>query len=404
MRFDSISPTWKKVLSYVAVALAASALTFVICLSRPPQVNYTSTGVISNSQDKLNEIRKIIKDRYIGDVTDDELIEAAAAAMLEATGDQWSYYMNEDEYKLYTEDTKNAYEGIGVTVNASKFNGGFLIEEVERDSGAAIAGIKVGDVITQVNGVSTDEMTIDEARNKIRGKKGTTVELTLNRNGEDLVLLISRGPVAVFVAGGELLENNIGLVTIANFDDRCKIEVVNTIEDLIEQGAEALIFDVRFNPGGYKSELVDLLDYLLPEGVLFTSETYDGERTEDTSNAECLEMPMAVLINDLSYSAAEFFAAALEEYDWAKTIGEHTTGKGYFQTNFTLSDGSAVHLSVGKYFTPKGISLAEVGGIAPNIAVEIDEELKEEIRKGTVEPVDDPQIQAAVDYLMEKLN
>lgn len=404
MRFDRISPTWKKVISYVAVALAASALTFVICLSRPPQVNYTSTGVISNSQDKLNEIRKIIKDRYIGDVTDEELIEAAAAAMLEATGDQWSYYMNKDEYKLYTEDTKNAYEGVGVTVNANKYNGGFLIEEVERDSGAALAGINVGDVITHVNGVSTDEMTLDEARTNIRGKKGTTVELTLNRNGEPLVLLVSRGPVAVFVAGGELLDNNIGLVTIANFDDRCKIEVVKTIEDLIAQGAEALIFDVRFNPGGYKSELVDLLNYLLPEGVLFTSETYDGERTEDTSDAQCLEMPMAVLVNDKSYSAAEFFAAALEEYGWAKTIGEHTTGKGYFQTNFTLSDGSAVHLSVGKYFTPKGVSLAEVGGIAPSITVDIDEDIKEEIRKGTVEPADDPQIQAAVDYLLEKLN
>lgn len=403
MRFD-IPPIWKKVISYVAVAVIASALTFAICLSRPPQVNYTSTGLISNSQDKLNEIRKIIKECYIGEITDDELIEAAAAAMLEATGDQWSYYMSKDEYKLYTEDTKNAYEGIGVTVNSNKYNGGFLIEVVEKDSGAALAGIKVGDVITHVNGVSTDEMNIDEARNKIRGKKGTTVELTLNRNGQELVLLVSRGPVAVLVADGELLDDDIGLVTIANFDDRCEVEVIGEIEELIDQGAKALIFDVRFNPGGYKSELVGLLDYILPEGVLFTSETYDGERTEDTSDARCLEMPMAVLVNDNSYSAAEFFAAALDEYDWAETVGQHTTGKGYFQTNFTLDDGSAVHLSVGKYFTPKGVSLAEVGGIAPGIEVEMDEDMIEELRKGTLEPADDPQIQAAVDYLLGKMN
>ncbi|MBO5867472.1 MAG: PDZ domain-containing protein, partial [Oscillospiraceae bacterium] len=210
MFFDRISPTWKKVLSYVGVALAASALTFLICLSRPPQVNYTSTGVITNSQDKLNEIRKLIKERYIGDVDDDVLIEAAAKAMLEATGDQWSYYMDKQEYKYYTEDTNNAYEGIGVTVNQSKYNGGFLIEAVEENGGAALAGIKVGDVIIAVEGVSTDTMTIDEARNKIRGKKGTTVELTLNRNGQQMVLLVSRGPVAVFVAGGEMLEDNIG--------------------------------------------------------------------------------------------------------------------------------------------------------------------------------------------------
>ena len=395
MFFDRISPTWKKVLSYVAVALAASALTFLICLSRPPQVNYTSTGVITNSQDKLNEIRKLIKERYIGDVDDDVLIEAAAKAMLAATGDQWSYYMDKQEYKYYTEDTNNAYEGIGVTVNQSKYNGGFLIEVVEENGGAALAGIKVGDVIIAVEGVSTDAMTIDEARNKIRGKKGTTVELTLNRNGQQMVLLVSRGPVAVFVAGGEMLEDNIGLVTIANFDDRCKIEVTKAIEKLVDQGAEAFIIDVRNNPGGYKSELVELLDYLLPEGVLFTSETYNGERTEDYSDASCLEMPMAVLINANSYSAAEFFAAALEEY---------TTGKGYFQSNFTLSDGSAIHLSVGKYFTPKGVSLAEAGGITPSVTVDVDEEMEEAIRTDTLDPVDDPQIQAAVDYLLDQID
>ena len=404
MFFDGRTIDWKKILSYVLVAVLASALTFVICLSRPPQVNYTSSGVISDSHDKLNEIRRLVKDRYIGEVDDDALIEAAAAAMLEATGDEWSYYMNKSEYKLYTEDTTNAYEGIGVTVASSKYNGGFMIEVVDQGGGAALAGIKVGDVIIAVEGDSTDEMTVDEARTRIRGKKGTSVELTLSRNGEQMTLLVSRGPVGIFVAGGEMLDNNIGLVTIANFDDRCQKEVTKAVEKLIIEGAEALIFDVRNNPGGYKSELVNLLDYLLPEGLLFTSLTYDDEKTEDFSDEKCLQMPMAVLINDKSYSAAEFFAAALDEYDWATTFGEHTTGKGYFQTNFTLSDGSAIHLSIGKYFTPKGVSLAETGGIAPNVEVEIDEEMEEAIRKGTVEPVDDPQIQAAVEHLLEKLN
>lgn len=404
MRFDRISPAWRKALSYIAVALAASALTFIVCLSRPSVVNYSSTGVISAGDDKLNEIREIIKECYIGEIDDDALIEAAAAAMMEATGDPWGFYMNESEYKLYVEDTQNVYEGIGVTVQSGKYNGGFMIDSVEANSGAAVAGIKAGDVITHVEGVSTAEMSIDEAREKIRGKKGTTVELTISRGNESMVLLVSRGPVAVFVAGGEMLDDNIGLVTIANFDERCEKEVTAAVESLIEQGATALIFDVRNNPGGYKSELVNILDYLLPEGLLFKSESYDGTTSEDYSDAKCLEMPMAVLVNENSYSAAEFFAAALEEYDWAVTVGQHTTGKGYFQTNFVLKDGSALHLSVGKYFTPKGVGLAEVGGIAPNIEVEVEEDIAKQILAGTLAPEDDPQVQAAVEALLEKTN
>ncbi len=163
-----------------------------------------------------------------------------------------------------------------------------------------------------------------------------------------------------------------GLVTIENFEARASEETLEAIDARMEQGAKGLIFDVRFNPGGYTTELVKILDYLLPEGPLFRRESYDGQTSVDYSDAQCVDLPMAVLANKSSYSAAEFFAAALQEYDAAVVVGEQTTGKGYYQNTFRLVDGSAVAISTGKYFTPKGESLAGVG-VMPDVPVKLDQ-------------------------------
>ena len=162
---------------------------------------------------------------------------------------------------------------------------------------------------------------------------------------------------------------------------------------LLEQGAEKLIFDVRGNFGGYVHEMVYALDYLLPEGPLFRSVNYKGVEDVEKSDADCLDLPMAVLINGNTYSAAEFFAAALSEYDWAVTVGEPTCGKGYYQTTIQLGDGSAVQLSVGAYTTPNGVNLTEAGGLKPDVPVAPAQTFV------TVE--EDPQIQAAIEALSE---
>ena len=159
---------------------------------------------------------------------------------------------------------------------------------------------------------------------------------------------------------------------------------------------------MRYNPGGYAHEMVELLDYLLPEGELFITEDYLGNRQVDSSDANCLDMPMVVLVNEDSYSAAEFFASALRDYEWATVVGGKTIGKGYFQQALMLSDGSAVNLSVGKYYTRSGISLAEQGGLTPDVPVEVDEEMYMNIYYGTVADADDPQLQAAVKVLTQK--
>lgn len=379
-----------RALSYVLVAVLSSMLTLFLAPSGENQ--------------KLAQIRWLIDTYYIGEYTEEDLYDGAAHGMVAGTGDQWSYYIPASEYASYVEQMQNAYVGIGVTITQPEDAEGFLIQKVEPNGGAYEAGILAGDIIIRVEDQDAKQLGTDGAAILIKGAEGSQVSVTVLRGEEELTFSVTRKLVQVEVARGELLPGGIGLVTIANFDDRCSQETLAAIESLRQQGAKALLFDVRFNPGGYRHELEAVLDYLLPEGTIFHAVSYNGEEDKTMSDAECLEMPMAVLVNEDSYSAAEFFAAALQEYGWANVVGTPTTGKGYFQSTFDLSDGSAVNLSIGKYFTPvKGISLAEVGGLQPDLIEKVDEELYYKLYAGTVAPEEDPQIQAAVKLLQEEI-
>ena len=376
------------ILSHVLVALIAVAITLGIVFAS-----------LTGGQSKLEQLQALIGDKYIDDVDWDAIEDAAAGAMVDALGDRWSYYMSAEEYLSYVEQSNNAYVGVGITVEARADGKGLNVMAVATGGPAEEAGIQLGDVIIAVEGVSTIGVDVNTIRDLIRGEAGTEVKLTVTRGGTTLDFTVARRNIQTPVATGTLLEGNIGLVTIENFDARCASETIAAIESLMAQGAEKLIFDVRYNPGGYKDELVQILDYLLPEGVLFRSEYYDGSTSTDKSDEKCLDIPMAVLVNGGSYSAAEFFAAALREYDVAAVIGEKTTGKGYFQSVFRLKDGSAVGLSIGKYYTPNGVSLEGVG-IDPDVKVEIvSADIAQKLYYGTLNPMEDPQILAAMALL-----
>ena len=300
-----------------------------------------------------------------------------------------------EEYEAHREVAENAYVGVGMTIQATEEGIGFLILDVVPGGPAEEAGIRVKDLLIRVEDTDIRAMTLTEVRDLVKGEEGSSVSLTVLRQGTNETISVRRKRLETPVATAQLLDDSIGLVTIENFDERCAEESIAAIETLLEAGAEKLIFDVRYNPGGYASELVELLDYLLPEGDLFRTVRYDGQEHTDKSDADCLEIPMAVLVNASSYSAAEFFAAALREYEAAVVIGEKTVGKGYFQTTYKLSDGSAVALSIGKYYTPKGISLAE-DGLTPDVVIPLDEETASELYFGELKWQDDLQIQAAI--------
>lgn len=374
-----------KFLSYVAVAALASMLTLATAV---PRAEYT----------KLEQLADLIDSNYIGEADRTQMEDAAAHAMIASLGDRWSYYIPASEYAAHMEEVANAYVGIGVTITAAEDGSGFVIKAVNPGSPAEEAGLQVGDVLTEADGISAAGMTTTELRDIVRGKEGTFVSVTVLREGQSLTFSVERREVKTPVATGTMLPGNVGLVKIVNFDSRCAEETLAAIETLLAEGAEKLIFDVRHNGGGFAKEMVKVLDYLLPEGELFRTVDYKGSENVDASDENCLDIPMAVLVNASSYSAAEFFAAALREYEAAIVVGEQTSGKGYFQYTYELQDGSAVGLSSGKYFTPKGNSLEGVG-ITPDVEVSVDEATASAIYYETLAPEEDPQIQAAIQAL-----
>ncbi len=373
--------------SYILVAVLATFATLTI-------VNWN--GALEPS--KLDQLESLIDQRFIGEADLTKLEDAAADAMVNATGDRWSYYIPASEYEAYREQMDNAYVGVGITIQATEKDEGFQIIAVTAGGPAEEVGIQVKDLLIKVEEQDVRGMTTGEVRGLVRGKEGTFVSMTVLRQGEPLAVSVERRKVQTPVATHEMLTDTVGLVTIENFDARCAEETIAAIETLLDNGAEKLIFDVRNNPGGYADELVKVLDYLLPEGEVFHTMDYKGKEDISYSDADCLEIPMVVLVNGSSYSAAEFFAAALREYEAATVVGEPTTGKGYFQTTIRLNDGSAVALSIGKYFTPKGESLADVG-ITPDTVILMDEETEADLYYDLLTPENDPHIQTALKIL-----
>ena len=386
---DSTMEKINRAASYVLVAVVAVAATLFA-------TRYGKTQETS----KLDLVEQMVKERYIAieDVDMDAAEDAAAAAMVSALGDRWSHYFDAETYASIEENMNNAYVGVGITITQEE--NGLRILEVQSGGPAQEAGLQAEDLITEIDDQSVAGMTTTQAKNLVRGEAGTQVRMSILREGRTLEFTLTRAEMKTVVASGKMLNETVGLVTIENFDSRCAEETIAAIEDLMGQGAERLIFDVRNNPGGYASELVKVLDYLLPEGDLFRTVDYKGNERVDTSDANCLNVPMAVLVNGDSYSAAEFFAAALQEYEAATVVGSQTCGKGDFQNTFKLSDGSALSLSVGKYFTPKGKNLAGVG-ITPDIVVDVDEETGAKIAANQIPPEDDPQLQAALEEIMK---
>jgi carboxyl-terminal processing protease len=374
-----------RILSYILVAAMTSFATLMLM----------------GRSIKLGQLERIVKTYFVGEVDDAAMTDVAAEAMISSLGDRWSYYVSADEYSSFNERKTNSYVGIGITIQSREDGIGFDVVQVEPDGPAYRAGMLPGDILIEIEGTSLENVDSEVPVNLIRGQAGTEVHMVLLRDGERLELTARRAKVQSVVADGQMMPGEIGYVRINNFNTNCAKQTIAIIDDLTAQGAKALVFDVRNNGGGYVHEMNQILDYLLPEGDLFRSVGYNGRESVDKSDADCLDLPMAVLVNGYSYSAAEFFAAALREYDWATIVGQPTTGKGYFQNTIELSDGSAVNLSVGKYYTPKGVSLAEVGGLVPKVLVEVDAETEAQIYSQLLPPEEDPQLQAAIKALQE---
>ena len=318
---------------------------------------------------KYLEIKNTIDDYYIGEVDEETISSAAFSAMVNSLGDVWSSYMSPTEYQTYQLYSSNQFIGLGVSITKDSDTGGFEITGLTEGSPAENAGLQRGDIILSVGGEDVTGMTISGARSLITSHIDESVTLLIDRNGSQTEYTVDCRLIYDNPVSYEMINGNVGYIKISNFESGAADGAIAAIESLLGSGAQYFVFDVRTNPGGLLSELTTLLDYLLPGVDIFVSVDKSGEETVITSNNVCLDMDMCVLVNADSYSAAEFFAAALQEYGWATIVGEHTTGKGRSQQTFELSDGSALHLSTAKYLTPNRVDLSEQGGVAPDIEV-----------------------------------
>ena len=343
---------------------------------------------------KLREIDRIAASRYVGDLDAEAVADYAAVGYVAGLGDQWSSYIPADQYEQYRMNSEGQGCGIGVAVISTEDS--IRVNLVYDDSPAAQAGIEKGDYIVAAAGLTVEADGADAVIDAIRGDEGTEVSVSVRKDGTDKVqeLTMQRAVVTQKMAWGQMLDGSVGYIRIENFHDGAAAQFQSTLDGLLADGAQALVIDVRHNGGGRVKEMSEALDPLLPEGTIMTLRTKDGDETVYSSDADMIDLPIAVLIDDQSISAAEFFAAALQEYDRATLVGTHTTGKGRAQQTFELSDGSAVNLSVEEYFTPNGNSLADVG-IAPDIEVTLTEEQQADFYFLT--PEGDPQLQKAVE-------
>ncbi len=321
--------------------------------------------------EKIDELYSYMNVYYYEDVDKEAIEEALYSGLLNSLEDPYSVYYTAEEYEDMMVSTSGTYCGIGAGVSQNLTTMEVTITKVYKGTPAEEAGLKDGDMILSVDGLEAVTVGVDELVQNIRGEEGTSVHMVVYRPSteETLEFDVMRRFVELTSVEGEMLENGIGYIEITEFQSKTDEQFQAMVEELKAQGMKGLMVDVRANPGGYLSSVVNMLDYVLPKGMLVYVEDKYGNRDEYTSDVKCLDIPMVVLIDQNSASASEIFAGALKDYEYATLVGKTTYGKGIVQNIIPLEEGDAIKLTTAKYFTPNGNYIHGVG-IAPDVEVE----------------------------------
>lgn len=321
---------------------------------------------------KLEQIKDIIDDSYLkgGEIKESDLENFLLKGYVNGLKDPYSVYYNEEETKELYETTEGEYSGIGAVMSQNLETGVITMVNVYEDSPAEKAGFKNNDILYKVNGKDISTEDISKVVNKIKGEEGTEVTITVLRDGKEYEATATREKLEAHTIEYEMKEDHIGYVRVTEFDMVTYNQFVEAITDLKKQGMKGIIIDLRGNPGGNLSTVCQMLDYILPEGLIVYTEDKDGKREVMTSDEEHkLEMPMTVLVDGRSASASEIFAGAIQDYQLGTLVGTTTYGKGVVQQLFDLKDGTCLKLTIAEYFTPKGRNIHEKG-IKPDVEVE----------------------------------
>ena len=322
---------------------------------------------------RLADLDNYVQSNFYTEYDEDTLMDNMLKGYISGLGDRYSRYMTPEEYSALM--TKEAGKTIGIGVTVMQNEEGYpRITEVQENSPAQQAGLAPEDVIIAVEGEDILTAGYTESIEKVKGEEGTAVKITIRREDTEQEFSVMRESYDVTTVNGELLDNHIGYIQIISFRENTVEQFQTTLNELLAQGADSLIFDVRNNGGGLLSALEKMLDPLLPEGEIATA-TYHGDKTQVVvkSDAEELNLPMAVLVNGNSASAAELFSAALRDFKQAKLVGTQTFGKGIMQVTAKMADGGGLTLTVATYQTTRSECYHEVG-LTPDIIVEVSED------------------------------
>lgn len=383
------------------------AVVFIlIILSNIIESELTESGKISDNvgtsaltgSSKSSIIKQYIDKYFMEDVDDDVLTEGMYKGMLESLNDPYSVYYTKDEVESLKQSSEGEYVGLGISVTQNNETKVITVTKVYDDSPAKDAGIESGDTIYSINdNVLTDE-TLDELLVDIKGEEGKEVKMQLKRGEETIDADMKLREVLIDVVSYEMLEDNIGYIIIDQFTGTSTEQVEEAINDLKSQGMERVIVDLRDNPGGQLECIQAILNYFLPKDkLLLYSETKDGEQERYYTENDGLitDMPLCVLVNENSASASEVFAGVVKCYDRGKLVGTKTFGKGIMQSTFGLSDGTAIKLTIGKYYLPDDSNIHGIG-IEPDYEVKLPEDVT---NVWALKHPDDPQLTKAIEVV-----
>ncbi len=366
-----------------------------------------------NSKDveaKTKEIERYIDKYFYFDEDNDKREESYYDGLMKGLDDPYSVYYTADEYQQLKESDAGSFEGIGATVAKNPDSGVIYVVKPLSDSPAEKAGLLPGDIILKVDDLElTTDMELDYVVRHIRGEKGTDVNITVYREDEpeDLTFTITRDKIETKTVEYEMLDDNIGYIYVEEFIENTPKFFKEAVDDLQSQGAKGIVIDMRSNPGGLVNAVTEMLDYLLDDeliaegsdeaGLLIKTKDKNDEVMDEygCSDGHSVDLPMAVIVNGNSASAAEIFAGCLQDYKKAKIVGTTTYGKGIVQTVVPLSDGSAIKITIAQYFIPSGKTVHKVG-VEPDVEVELDESL---LKKTNIEHDEDNQLQEAIKAL-----
>lgn len=367
----------------------------------------TTTGTTTTSHTDLvktlETFKAMIKQKYIGEVDEEQMIEGAIKGFVEGLGDPYTEYLPKEEMAEFTEETSGQYVGIGVYLTNDKTTNTILVVGIMNGSPALDAGMQAGDIIEKVNDVTYTGETMDDAIKVLKGEEGTSAKVTVLRDGKEIDLTVTRKKITVEHVSSKMVEDNIAYLQVDSFDSGVAESFKNKITDLKNQGAKGIIIDLRSNGGGIVDEATGIADLFLKKGetILITKSKIANEQlTVSKNDAIITDIPVVILVNEGTASASEILAGALKDkYPNTTIVGMQTYGKGVIQTLYSLSDGSGLKITTEEYYTPNHNKINKEG-ITPDVEVDL---TKNSEGKYETEFDKDAQVKKAIETIKTKI-